>query len=85
MAHSRGVVSRDADKEVVAHQRLELVPVGILPSRNGLAHSWHPVTQANVACLSAGIAKLGEAAMLPGQDELGRTRGRVFGRHSSLK
>src|SRR5436309_3891915 len=65
-----------------AHQGLQLVPVGILTSRDGLAYTRQAVTQADVACLTAGVAELSEAAIFPGDDELWRRRWKLGSGHS---
>jgi hypothetical protein len=42
------------------------------------------VAQPDVTCLSASVAEFGEAAVLPGHDELRRPQGRLVGDHSSF-
>src|SRR2546430_17288123 len=65
-----------------AHQGLQLAPVEILTSRDGLAYTRQAVTQADVACLTAGVAELSEAAIFPGDDELWRRRWKLGSGHS---
>ena len=44
-----------------AEHRLEFVPVGVLPGREGLADARLAVAQADVAVVPAGVGELGEA------------------------
>ncbi len=65
-----------------AEHCFEFVPVRVVTRGRSLSHARHAIAQADVARVPTGIAELGEAAILPGDDELGRQRRKLSGRHS---
>jgi hypothetical protein len=62
------VAARRVGDLAAVEGRFEFVPVGVVPSGEGLADAGRPVAQPDVAVAADGVAELDEASVLLGDE-----------------